>query len=273
MRLFVSADIEGIAGVVTGEQGRPGGFEYEQARTWMTDSVVAVCNAARDLGVDEVVVADSHGNGLNLRPERMPDYVQLVRSWPRPLGMMQGIEIGQYAGAMLVGYHAGGTNPGGVLSHTLSSEYREIRLNGQVVCEAAFSAALAGHFSVPVLMIAGDDVCVAETRAFLGDIPSATLKSAYSNTSAISPSLNVAEGRLREATHAAISRIGTIEPYRIDGPVEIQLQLRTRSVAEWLSFLPEVERTGALGIRYLASDIVAASRFFIFLTFAKAALS
>ena len=107
MRFYISADIEGIPGVVTREQGRAGGFEYEQARTWMTDSVLAVCTAAHEQGVEEVVVSDSHGNGHNLQLERMPDYVQLVRSWPRPLGMMQGIEVGEYVGAALVGYHAG----------------------------------------------------------------------------------------------------------------------------------------------------------------------
>src|SRR5208283_3150824 len=119
---------------------------------------------------------DSHGNGHNVQYERMPDYVQLVRSWPRPLGMMQGVEFGQFAGAALIGYHAGGTNPGGILSHTLSSMlFAEVRLNGNVVSETAISAALAGHFSVPILMIAGDNVCVAETHALLGNIPSATL--------------------------------------------------------------------------------------------------
>jgi D-amino peptidase len=239
----------------------------------MTDSVLAVCATAHELGVTEVVVADSHGNGLNVQHERMPDYVQLVRSWPRPLGMMQGIEIGKYVGAALIGYHASGTNPNGILSHTFSSEYPEIRLNGKVVSEAAFSAALAGHFSVPILMIAGDDAFVAETRELIGEVPSATLKLAYSSTSAISPSLNVSATRLREATRAAFQQIGKIEPFQIGGPVDIQLQLRTRSVAEWLSYLPEVERTGALSIRYRATDIVAASRFVIFVTFAKAAFS
>jgi D-amino peptidase len=274
MRLSISADIEGIAGIVTREQGRAGGFEYEQARTWMTDSVLAVCAAARERGVTEVVVSDSHGNGHNLQLERMPDYVQLVRSWPRPLGMMQGIEVGPYVGAALVGYHAGSTNVSGVLAHTLSSEFfQEIRLNGRTASEAVLSAALAGQFSVPILMIAGDDTFVAETQALLGDIPSATLKSAYGNTSAMSPSLGVAQARLQAATREGLAKLGAMEPYRIDGTVEVGIRLRTRSVAEWLAFLPEVERTDAFSVRYHAADIVAASRFLMFVTFAKSAVS
>jgi D-amino peptidase len=273
VRLFISADIEGIVGVVTREQGRPAGFEYEQARTWMTDSVLTVCSAAREAGVTEVVVADSHGHGCNVQLERMPDYVQLVRSWPRPLGMMQGVEIGEYGGAMLMGYHAGGTNPGGVLSHTLSSDlFHEISLNGEVVPEALISAAIAGHFGVPVLSIAGDDVFVAETRSLLGNIAAATLKIAYGTSSALNPSPAVAAVRLREATLAGIAASAGRQPYRIEAPITIGLRLRTRSVADWLAYLPGVERTDAFCVRYRAEDIIAMSRFLMFVTFARASL-
>ena len=94
MRLYISADIEGIAGVVSRDNLSPGRFEYEAARDWMTQAVVSTCETAFDLGATEIVVSDSHGNGQNIRFERMPPYVQLVRSWPRPLAMMQGVEAG-----------------------------------------------------------------------------------------------------------------------------------------------------------------------------------
>lgn len=274
MRIFISADIEGVVGVVAREQGRPAGFEYEQARTWMTDAVLATCAAAREAGATEFVVADSHGHGCNVQLERMPDDVQLVRSWPRPLGMMQGIESGQYAGALLVGYHAGATNQGGVLSHTLSSDlFQAVALNGKVVSEAALSAAIAGHYGVPVLMAAGDDAFVAEVRAELGDLATATLKAAYGANSALNPSLAVAAARLRDATRAGIAAAGRRAPYRIAGPVEVALRLRTRAVAEWLGYLPGVERSGAFEVRYRCEDILAASRFLMFVIFAKASLA
>lgn len=273
MRFYVSADIEGICGVVSREHTRPGGFEYEAARDWMTQSTIAVCEAARAAGATEVIVSDSHGNGQNIRMEALPDYVQLVRSWPRPLGMMQGIEVGRFAGCFLVGYHAGGSNPDGVLSHTMSSEFiHEIRLNGAVASEAVISAALAGAHGVPVLMVASDDVGVAEMRAQLGDpLAGAVLKHAYGSYSALNPSLSVALSRLRAATADAVALVGAVRPYRIDGPIELEITLRTRFVAEWLSYLPEVERRGAYAIRYHAVDIVAVSRFLMFLAFARLA--
>ncbi len=275
MRFYISADIEGICGVVSREHTRPGGFEYEAARDWMTRSTIAVCEAAHAAGATEVIVSDSHGNGQNIKMEALPDYVQLVRSWPRPLGMMQGIEIGRFDGCFLVGYHAGGTNPNGVLSHTMSSEFiHEIRLNGAVASEAVISAALAGAHGVPVLMVASDDVGVAETRGLLGDhLAGAVLKQAYGSYSALNPALSVALARLRDATAQAVSLVGQAPVFRIDGPIDLDIRLRTRFVAEWLSYLPEVARIDAYTIRYRAVDIQAVSRFLMFLSFARMATS
>jgi D-amino peptidase len=188
--------------------------------------------------------------------------------------MMQGIEIGTYAGAMLLGYHAGSTNPGGVLSHTMSSDlFHEISLNGEVVPEALISAAIAGHFGVPVLAIAGDDVFVAEARPLLGNVAAATLKIAYGTSSALNPSLSVAALRLREATLAGIAAVAGQRPFRIEGPINIGLRLRSRSVADWLAYLPGVERIDAFCVRYRTPDIISMSRFLMFVTFARSSLA
>jgi len=273
MRLFISADIEGVNGVVSRDHLMPGGFEYERARDWMTDAVLAVCDEARAAGVSEVVVADSHGNGQNIRLERMPSYVRLVRSWPRPLGMMQGIECGEYAGALLIGYHAGASNPSGVMAHTMSGEFiHEVRLNGRVMSEAGVSAAIAGHYGVPVLMVAGDDVAVAETKELLGDMASATLKECLGLFSAVNPSLETAEQRLRQGVRDALDRVGQAPLFKIEGKVALEIRLRSRFVAEWLGYLGEVEVLDAYTIRYHAEDMIAVSRFLIFLTFARMAI-
>jgi D-amino peptidase len=148
-RLYISADIEGTAGVVSGDQCMPGQFEYEKAREWMTAEVIAACEAAFNSGIDEVVVSDSHGNGQNLLLDKMPDNVQVVRSWPRPLCMMEGIDLGNYVGAMLIGYHSGASDMRGVLAHTLhGGAIAEVRLIGNVASETVISAATAAHCGV-----------------------------------------------------------------------------------------------------------------------------
>lgn len=273
LRLYVSVDMEGLAGVVSRDALMPGRFEYEDARDWMTQATVSVCEVAHEMGVEELVVSDSHGNGQNIRFERMPDYVRLVRSWPRPLGMMQGVEEGSYAGAFLIGYHAGATNPGGTLAHTISSEFiQEIRLNGRTVSEGGISAMIASHFGVPVLLFAGDDVAVAEARKDLGEIATATLKDSVGSLSAVTLAPRAADSILRSAVREAIGRIGTAKAPRAPTSVLLEIRLRTRQVAEWLAYLPQVTRTDAFTVAYRAEDIVAASRVIGFLSTARIAL-
>src|SRR5262245_43636448 len=91
-KIYISADMEGIGGVVTDEQLGPPGFEYARFREFMTSEVNAAITAARAAGAGEILISDSHGNGQNLLIEKLPPDVQVVRSWPRPLMMMQGID-------------------------------------------------------------------------------------------------------------------------------------------------------------------------------------
>lgn len=273
MRLYISADMEGIAGVVSRDDLSPGRFEYESARDWMTQAVLSACETAHEMGVREVVVSDSHGNGQNVRFDRLPEYVKLVRSWPRPLGMMQGVEVGEYVGAMLIGYHAAASNREGTLAHTISGEFiHEVRLNGRAASEADISGAIAGHFGVPILMFAGDDVAVAEAREEFGDLATATLKVSIGWLSALHLSARAADVVLREAVRAGIERASLLRPRRIDAPVVLEIRLRNRFMAEWLAYLPGIERVDAFTVRQTSPDILGASRFLGFLASARAAL-
>ena len=168
--------MEGVVGVVTADQLGPQGFEYERFRNFMTQEVNAAIEAAFEAGATEIVVSDSHGNGENLLIEKLPKNVLLVRSWPRPLMMMQGIDE-TFAGAIFIGYHTGTTNPEGVRAHTISSaRLADVRLKGASFSEAGLNAAIAGHFNVPVIMVSGDDGVVKETTALLADVEGAVVK-------------------------------------------------------------------------------------------------
>src|SRR5215469_11153365 len=141
LKVFISVDMEGVAGVVTGDQLGPQGFEYERFRGFMTNEALAAIEGARAAGATDFVVSDSHGNGESLLVERFPNYVTLVRAWPRPLAMMQGIDE-TFAAALFIGYHASTVNPTGVRAHTFSSAtLADVRVNGSSVSEASFNAA------------------------------------------------------------------------------------------------------------------------------------
>src|SRR5262245_18807335 len=160
LKLFISVDMEGIAAVGTGDQLEPEGFEYERFREFMTAEAMAAIDAAKESGATEIVVADSHGNGESLLIDRFPADVRIVRSWPRELGMMAGIDS-TFGAAVFVGYHASTTNPRGVRAHTISSaNYAAVLLNGVEMPEAGINAAIAGYFGVPIVAISGDDAAV-----------------------------------------------------------------------------------------------------------------
>ena len=126
---------------------------------------------------------------------------------------------------------------------------------------------------MPVLLVAGDDVAVAETSALLPGIAMACLKSSYGFQSTNTLSPRAADRALREGVEVAVGKVGTIEPHVVPGPIDLELRLRSRLMVEWLSYLQGVERTDAFTIRHACPDIVAVSRFLQFLTSAKDALA
>ncbi|MGH7541080.1 MAG: M55 family metallopeptidase [Gemmatimonadota bacterium] len=265
LKVYISADMEGVVGAVTTEQLGPGGFEYERFREYMTNEVLAAIEAAREAGATEILVSDSHGNGQNLLIDRLPPDVQVVRSWPRPLMMMQGIDD-TFDAAILLGYHAGTTNPEGVRAHTMSSaRLADLRLNGISIPEAGMSAAIAGHFGVPVVLISGDDAAVREAQALLGDVEGAVVKWNYGFHSARTLTPEAGYALIGEKVRTALARLEEFEPWSVTRPVTLDVTFKSYRPAEVLAYLPIVERLDAHSVRYEAEDALAASRFLEFL--------
>jgi D-amino peptidase len=264
LRVYISADMEGIAGVVSPEQLGPTGFEYARFREFMTAEVLAAIEGAREAGATEILVSDSHGNGLNLLIERLPADVRVVRSWPRPLGMMEGIDS-TFAAAIFIGYHSATTNPAGVRAHTLSSaNYAGVAINGVPVPEAGLNAAIAGHFGVPVALISGDDVAVEEARRLIGDLEAVPVKRAISFHAATTLTPQAAQALIKERVKAALARRGSLRPYRVTAPVRLDLTFKNYRPAEMLAYLPIVQRTDAHSIRYTGRNVLEVSRFLQF---------
>jgi D-amino peptidase len=264
-KIYISVDMEGVVGVVTADHLGPSGFEYGKAREWVTGEVLAAIEGARAAGATEFLISDSHGNGENLLLDMLPEDVTLVRSWPRPLGMMEGIDD-TFDAAIFIGYHASTNNPAGVRAHTMSSaQLAGVYLNGVAVPEAAINAAIAGHFGVPVIMISGDDAIAEETRALLGDIETAVVKWAISYHSARTLSPKAAYDLIREKVRIAIERIDDFRPYVLERPITFDVTFKNYRPSEVLAYLPIVERTDSHSIRFVGKDMIEVSRFFEFL--------
>ncbi|MGD8331117.1 MAG: M55 family metallopeptidase [Acidobacteriota bacterium] len=264
-KIYISADMEGLAGVVTGEQLGPTGFEYQRFRQFMTEEVLAAIEGARAGGAGEILVSDSHGNGQNLLIEMIPDDIEIVRSWPRPLMMMEGIDE-TFDGAIFIGYHAGTTNPDGVRAHTMSSaRLTDVRINGVSMPEAGINAAIAGHFGVPVIMLSGDDAIAAEAQAIIGDMETAVVKRAISFHAARTMTPAAAQALIRETAERAVRRIDEFRPFTVATPITAEVRFKNYQPSQLLALLPMFERPDAHAVRFTAVDMTEASAVFEFI--------
>ena len=259
LKVHISVDMEGVAGVVTGEQLGPTGFEYQRFREFMTREALAAIEAAKSAGATEIVVADAHGNGQNLLIDQFPAEVRVIRSWPRRLGMVAGIDETVDA-AVFIGYHAGTNNPTGVRAHTFSSAtLSRVALNGENVTEGSWNAAIAGHFNVPVVMVSGDDAAIAELQKAIGNVEAAETKRNLGFHSANTLTPQAAAGLIGERVRAALARRQEFRPYKVRTPVVVDVSFKNYMPAEVLAYLPMFERTDSHSIRFRAKDMLEAS--------------
>jgi len=263
-RIFISADMEGVAGVVTQEQLGPTGFDYKDAREWMTGEVLAAIQGAREAGATEFVIADSHGAMQNLLLDRLPKDVTVVRGTPRPLSMMQGLDA-QFDGVVFVGYHAGTTNAEGVRAHTFSSaNLADVKLGGVTVNEGVWNAALAGHYGVPVLAVSGDEAAVKEIAAQVAGVETAVVKWPLAFHAARTLTPEAARETIQKAVRRGVERRAERRPYTLKAPLEVELRFKNYRPAEVLSWMPGVERADAHAVRFRARDMIEATRFLEF---------
>ena len=273
MNVYISVDIEGIAGVTSRNHSAATGIDYGQARDWMTRTAAAAAEAALAAGAAGVTVSDGHGDKENIDIDRLPGPCRVVRGSPRRLGMMQGIDAEPYAAAFLLGYHAGASAMSGVLAHTNKGLVREIRLNGRCANEAMFNAALAGECGVPVVLASGDDAFAAELAEFLPQTECVVVQWSHGGLSATSLTPERATAAIRAAVPGALERAGSIPCFRVPAPVAVEIDFKHRMPVELLSYTPWVERIAASSIGYQADSMAQACGILTFLLNYAAGLS
>jgi D-amino peptidase len=258
LKVYISVDMEGVAGVVTADQLGPTGFEYERFRHFMTNEANAAVRAAKAAGAKAVLIADSHGNGESLLIDEFPNDVRVIRSWPRRGGMMAGLDS-TFSAAIMIGYHASASSPAGVRAHTISSAtFTRIAINGQDVSEGALGAAQAGAMGVPVVFMSGDDVATAELRDRIGGIVTVETKKALSFHSADTLTPAESAARIEAGVRSALSRLREFKPYVVATPVTLEMSYKNYAAAELFGYLPGMERVGSRTIRYVAKSVAEA---------------
>lgn len=265
MKILIAADMEGITGVVQGDQATPGHYEYDRFRRLMTADVNAAVAGAFNSGADEVVVSDGHWDERNILIEELDVRARLNSGSPSPFSMVQGIAAG-VDGVCFVGYHARAGTPDAILDHTWSTgRVANVYLNGEVVGEIGLNAALCGHFGAPVLMISGDQSACAEAVALLGSLETAIVKQASGRNAAECLPPAVTHDLIRAAAHAGVARLKAGEapqPLRLRTPVTVTVEFNRSEQADGASIVPGAARTAGRRVEFTAPDMPTAYRAF-----------
>lgn len=259
MKILISTDIEGVAGVFHPQQVRPGNGEYERARIWMTNEANAAVRAALDGGAKEVIVNDSHGTFRNIIADRIDPRALVLQGKPRYLSMVSGVEKAPDA-LLMIGYHAKSKSRG-ILAHTINSfAFSRVWLNDIEVGEAGLYGALAGEFNVPVAMISGDDVFIKETLPLFPEVTFVETKQAEGQNSGLSITPEESCQAIYDAVRMLVENPATWHPYKIAAPIICRLQTQTPALADLFGQLPIVERLEGDLIQFNADSVQSAVR-------------
>lgn len=259
LKVLISADMEGVADVTNWKiDSQPASRDYAQMRRLMTNEVNAAVSAAFDAGATEVTVADSHGDFANLDPEALDPRCYLVRGWPRPLGMMQGLTA-DTAAVVFIGYHAPEGTPNAILAHTFTGSM-ELRLNGKSVSEGAFNAAVAAELHVPVVFLSGDDQAVADARANIGPIETVTTKESLGFNAGIMKAPATVTLAIHDAVLRGIHRRADFHPVAPVTPIVLEWRFNNVTQADLVSYLPSATRVDGYTVRFTVRNMTEASR-------------
>jgi D-amino peptidase len=270
MKIWISFDMEGVAGIVDWEQCRPtGGPAYALGCALSQDEVNAAIEGAVAGGATEVVLNDSHGRMANLDPRLIAGNATYVSGGHKPRYMMQGLDETADA-VFLVGYHGSISGRPSTLSHTYSPEvFAAARVNGTEVGESGINALVAEHYGVPIAFVSGDQATRAETEPFAKGAVHVTTKESITRFSAAN--LHPAESclRIRAGAEEAVRRVaaGSVPTPGIARPATLDLDLQTADMAEVATWARGTERTGERSVRIAGDDLLAVFTSFVAVTY------
>jgi len=258
VKVYISADMEGVAGIVHGEHTLRDGKEHERARKLMTHEVNAAIEGALEAGATAVLVNDSHGTMRNIIPEELNEAAELLTGSPKPLSMMQGIDS-SFKAAIFTGYHARRGAYTGVLEHTYhGGVVSDVLVNGNPMGETGINAALSGYFKVPVILITGDSVVTEEARSILGLVEVVTVKEGVGRFAARCVSPSKARALIKKGAKKALKNVQKFKPFKIKPPIKVDVSFIHTGMTEMAELLPGVRRISGRTVSFVSEDYLEA---------------
>jgi D-amino peptidase len=252
VKIFLSTDMEGTAGVVDWDQCVGDGPQAAAGRQLLLAEVNAAIDGAMAGGATEIVVNDSHATMRNLPPAELAGRASYISGSHKPLYMMQGLD-GSFDAVMFISYHGSVGAPAG-LSHTYNPRaVVEARIDGRVTGEAGINALVAAHYGVPVVLVTGDRCACEETAALLPGVQQAVVKEHVSRLAAHSLHPEVACALIRDRAEAAVRAAASVPPPSLT-PGVLEVSVRTTDIAEAASWVRGVDQVGARELRIHGAD-------------------
>ena len=260
MKVFVSVDIEGVAGVTGPSQAYPGAADYDHARRLMTEEASAAVRGAFNAGAASVVVADSHAWMRNIVPDLLDPRARLVAGSPRIFSMVQGLDS-TFDALVLIGFHAAAGTVG-VMAHTYSGQvFSRIEICGRSVGEVELFAGCAAEVGVPLALVSGDDALARETLQLFPDTRAVIVKECLGGWAANSLSPVEARTRIERAVAEALQPGALVAPRPLEtGPFTVAVEMSKQVYADACALLPNITSGSATGISFDSQDYGTAFR-------------
>ena len=267
MKVFVSFDMEGIAGIVDWQQCIGDGPAYQLGQQLTLGEVNAAIDGAVAAGAEEVVVNDAHWTMQNLPPHELHGQAAYIAGRHKPLYMMQGLDA-SFDVCLLVGYHGSISGEAAVLSHTYNpAVISHVELNGTRVGESGINALVALHAGVPVGLVSGDRQTAEEAKAVLPGAELVVVKESLTRFAAHNLHPDTARRLVGEGARRAVQRAGALSPPAIELPARLEVWLQTADMAEMATWVRGVERSGLRTVVIRGDDPLRLYRSFVALVY------
>ena len=254
LKVFISVDMEGVSGLIHWDETEEGGADYPLFRKLMTAEANAAIAGALDAGATEIVVRDAHGSARNILPDLLRPEARLIREWNSPLSMMEGIDR-TFDAVVFIGYHARAGTPNAVLKHTMSLSLFDVILNGVRVPEAAWNAAIAGYFDVPVVFLSGDSAIGRQIQEIIGPIETVAVKEGMGPAASMVHPVKSQE-MIQKGVAAALRNLKATKPYKPAAPYKLEIVFTDENLARRASLVPGATRTGERSVAFTSSDLL-----------------
>jgi len=254
LKVFISVDMEGVSGLIHWDETSEGGADYPLFRKLMTAEANAAIAGALDAGATEIVVRDAHGSARNILPDLLRPEARLLREWNSPLSMMEGIDR-TFDAVVFIGYHARAGTPNAVLKHTMSLSLFDVILNGVRMPEAAWNAAIAGYFDVPVVFLSGDSAIGRQIQEIIGPIGTVAVKEGMGPAALmIHPARS--QEMIQKGVAAALRNLKAYKPYKPAAPYKLEIVFTDENQARRASQVPGATRTGERSVAFTSGDLL-----------------